>query len=343
MSTIRLSICITTYNRAAFVGETLQSIISQLPEEAELIVLNDRSPDNTVDVVRKFEHQCPRLRYVEVDLGESVEQKYCRLVTLAQGEYCWLFADDDLIKPGGVAVVLEATKRNYALIVINTEVRDKDLAVCLQSQGIKVEHDRIYTTSPEDQNKLLVEVSGHLSFVGAMVIRKDIWLQREKGKYFGTGWVHVGVVFQSPLPGNTLLISKPWVIIRFGNAQWMSQGFEICFVNWPTVIQSATGFAEWAKRIAGDPEPWRSYQKLLFLRALGRFSSNDYERWLAARIKSPVRRLLTRAIAGAPVCWVNFFARYYARWILRKNPSLGLYELEAWHKEHVRRHTARQT
>jgi hypothetical protein len=80
---------------------------------------------------------------------------------------------------------------------------------------------------------------------------------------------------------------------------------------------------------------------LVFARAIGGFGVSDYERFLASRIKSPLRRFLTRAIAGAPVWMVNGFSRYYARWILRKNPSIGLYALEAWHREYQRRRAAR--
>jgi hypothetical protein len=104
-----------------------------------------------------------------------------------------------------------------------------------------------------------------------------------------------------------------------------------------SLIWSFPDFADWAKERVSPREPWCSYQQLLLQRALGRFSLQDYATCLAPRIKSPLRRFFTRSIACAPVWWVNFFARYYARWILRKNPSIGLYDLESWYKAHANR------
>ena len=342
MSSIRLSICISTYKRAAFIGETLESIIGQLTDEVELIVLDDGSTDNTPEVLKPFEARCPYLRYLRVSLGESGEQKYCRAVTLARGEYCWLFADDDLLRHGAVAAVLEAAKQHYSLIIVNAEVRSVDFTVCLQPRRVEVDRDRIYSNASSDQNQLLVDTGVYLSFLGGVVIKRELWLQREKEKYFGTGLVHTGVVFQCPIPGNTLLLAHPWIVIRYGNASWLAQSFEIGMVKWHQVIWSSSGFADWAKEKVAPTDPWRSYPQLVFARAQGGFCMQDYQRWLASRIKSPLRRCLTRAIAGAPVRLMNFFARYYARWILRKNPSIGLYALEAWHQEHLRRRAAGQ-
>ena len=54
MKTPLLSICIATYNRASYIGETLDSIIPQLDDDVELLVVDGASTDNTEDVVRKY-------------------------------------------------------------------------------------------------------------------------------------------------------------------------------------------------------------------------------------------------------------------------------------------------
>ena len=41
-----LSICISTFNRARYIGETVESIVSQLSDSVELVVLDGASPDD---------------------------------------------------------------------------------------------------------------------------------------------------------------------------------------------------------------------------------------------------------------------------------------------------------
>ena len=49
-----LSICIATYNRANFIGETLDSIILQLTEDVEVVIVDGASTDNTREVVESY-------------------------------------------------------------------------------------------------------------------------------------------------------------------------------------------------------------------------------------------------------------------------------------------------
>lgn len=52
MGNIRLSICMPTYNFGKFIGETLESIMKQIPDGVEIVVLDGGSTDNTCDVVK---------------------------------------------------------------------------------------------------------------------------------------------------------------------------------------------------------------------------------------------------------------------------------------------------
>src|ERR1700674_2032053 len=63
MREIKLSVCIATLNRGAFLGATLESIICQATDEVEIVVLDGASTDNTGDVIRQYQECFPRLRY----------------------------------------------------------------------------------------------------------------------------------------------------------------------------------------------------------------------------------------------------------------------------------------
>src|SRR5262249_16202475 len=65
MSTpLKLSICITTLNRAKFIGPSLESMLSQITDDCEIIVLDAASTDETERVVSEYASRSDRLRYI---------------------------------------------------------------------------------------------------------------------------------------------------------------------------------------------------------------------------------------------------------------------------------------
>ena len=100
-----LSICIATYNRAAYIGVTLDSIISQLTDDVELLVVDGASTDSTEEVLHTYIKKSNRIRYIRLAAKGGVDQDYDKSIEFARGEWCWLFTDDDLLKPGAIAAV----------------------------------------------------------------------------------------------------------------------------------------------------------------------------------------------------------------------------------------------
>jgi hypothetical protein len=100
--------------------------------------------------------------------------------------------------------------------------------------------------------------------------------------------------------------------------------------TFPQLVWSFSHFADWAKRRVVRREPWRGWHRLLMARALGQYSDNEYSCWLERRFSSPLEKLFGRMIAALPITPLNLLARFLAKWILRKSPSMTLYDLEHW-------------
>jgi len=274
-----LSICIATYNRATYIGETLDSIIPQLDNDVELLVADGASTDNTEDVVRKYAQKESRIRYVRLSTKGGVDQDYDKSVELARGEFCWLFTDDDLLKPGAVAAVKAAIKKGYDLVVVNAEVRDRELSVVLRRRRIIMQDNKAY--APNSMEHLFIDALHYLSFIGAVVIRRSIWLSRERGLYFGTEFVHVGVIFQKPLPEPALIIAEPYIIIRFGNGQWTPRSFDIWMFKWPKLVWSFKDISNEAKKSVTPKEPWRNFKELIIQRSEGGYNFRSYHQFFS--------------------------------------------------------------
>lgn len=298
MKTPLLSICIATYNRADYIVETLNSIIPQLDDDIELLVVDGASSDNTEDVVRKLAQKEERLRYIRLSAKGGVDQDYDKSVELARGVFCWLFTDDDLLKPGSIAVVKAAIKKDYDLVVVNAEVRDRELSAILGRRRIIMQDNKAYT--PNSMEHLFVDALNYLSFIGAVVIRRSIWLNRERGVYFGTEFVHVGVIFQKPLPGSALIIAEPYIIIRFGNGQWTPRSFDIWMFKWPKLVWSFKDISDGAKLRVTRREPWRNFRNLIKQRSIGGYTVQSYRQYFSAMRINVLWKFCAWLIASSP-------------------------------------------
>jgi glycosyltransferase involved in cell wall biosynthesis len=93
----KVSILIPTYNYARYLPETIESVLEQDFEDYELIIVDDRSKDDTEAVLRRYAEKDQRIQYKinPVNLGLVGNWNYC--LSLAKGEYIkFLFGDDKL-------------------------------------------------------------------------------------------------------------------------------------------------------------------------------------------------------------------------------------------------------
>jgi GT2 family glycosyltransferase len=97
VSTIHASVCIPTYNGAEFIAEAIQSVLTQSFTDFELLVVDDHSSDNTLDIVRSFADSRLSIHQNEKRLGIPRNWNHC--LALAQGEYVCLFHQDDVMMP----------------------------------------------------------------------------------------------------------------------------------------------------------------------------------------------------------------------------------------------------
>lgn len=99
MPTLELSFAVNTYNFERYIGDCLASIFSQddLPP-FEVVVVDDASTDNTVEVVRSFKHPQLRLIQNEVNAGSAVSWE--RAITECSGIYIARIDGDDRYRPG---------------------------------------------------------------------------------------------------------------------------------------------------------------------------------------------------------------------------------------------------
>lgn len=105
----RVSVCMATYNGAAYIAEQLASVLEQLADGDEVVVVDDCSSDGTVSVLRAIGDS--RIHVIESESNAGYVRAFECALTRAQGEYLLLCDQDDVWRAGRVAAMVDALGR----------------------------------------------------------------------------------------------------------------------------------------------------------------------------------------------------------------------------------------
>ena len=92
--TKRVSVCMASFNGALYIREQIASILIQMDENDELVITDDCSSDNTIDIVESFSD--PRIRLYKNEIRMGYVQNFARSISLSQGKYIALSDQDDI-------------------------------------------------------------------------------------------------------------------------------------------------------------------------------------------------------------------------------------------------------
>jgi glycosyltransferase involved in cell wall biosynthesis len=100
MSRPALSVILCNYNHSHFIGEALEAILSQSYRPAEVIVVDDASTDNSVDVIREFVGKDTAVRLLQNERNMGVVFTINKGAGCSSGEYVYFASADDRVLPG---------------------------------------------------------------------------------------------------------------------------------------------------------------------------------------------------------------------------------------------------
>lgn len=118
----RITIITPSYNQGRFIEQTIESILSQGYPDLEYIVLDGGSTDETIGILRKYEH---RLHWIsEKDRGQP--HAINKGLAMATGEVIAFLNSDDLYEPGALLAVGEFFARNPQAAWVTGKCRNID-------------------------------------------------------------------------------------------------------------------------------------------------------------------------------------------------------------------------
>ena len=94
-----VSVIMPAYNSAAFISESIQSVISQTYKDWELLIIDDVSTDNTGQIIQQFAKKDNRIQYFENEKNLGTQHTRNKGIKAAQGDFIAFLDADDQWKP----------------------------------------------------------------------------------------------------------------------------------------------------------------------------------------------------------------------------------------------------
>lgn len=106
------------YNHERFVEEALNSVLQQTHPAVQLIVVDDKSNDESVHVIERFIRDKPAITFIHHDVNKGSCFSFNEALRLAKGEFIIDLAADDVLLPHRITVgiaALEKTGKEYGV------------------------------------------------------------------------------------------------------------------------------------------------------------------------------------------------------------------------------------
>ena len=119
-----VSVCVPSYNGAAFIRQTIHSVLEQSFTNFELVVVDDKSTDETISIVRGISD--PRLRVIESSMNLGLGANWNKALASVLGKYVKLLCQDDVLHSDclerQVAILEHVRHEGIVLAVCNRNV-----------------------------------------------------------------------------------------------------------------------------------------------------------------------------------------------------------------------------
>lgn len=227
MQKYKLSVCIPTYNRGEFIGQTIQSIIDAAEgiDGIEIAISDNGSTDNTREVIEYYRRKFPNITYFCWDKNVGFDRNLLNVIEIANGEFCWLMGSDDKIEKYGISNVVKRLQSGLCGITVNRNDYDPSFKKQIFKSACTNDLEDILFTNNKTCFTSLVTSFGLIS---TQIVNKKEWknivFEDNLEPYF-KGYPHVYII------GKMLNNNPNWLYLhdkcvgwRSDNDSFLSQG-----------------------------------------------------------------------------------------------------------------------
>ncbi|MBU1926089.1 MAG: glycosyltransferase family 2 protein [Candidatus Omnitrophica bacterium] len=159
----KLSVCIPVYNGADTIRQTIQSILAQTFKDFELLIVDNASTDNTVNIVRSFTDNRIKLYLNEKNLGCGGNLEECKKI--AGGDIVFYISADDIADKDALRRVYDAFQSSEDIGIVTRTYYwfSEDIFKAVRAEQQFREDLTVSINDSYDKVKSVIALSGQIS------------------------------------------------------------------------------------------------------------------------------------------------------------------------------------
>ena len=114
-----ISVIMPVYNREKYIGEAIESVLSQTYKNWELIIIDDGSTDTTYKIISEYANKDSRIKIFKNNINLGISPSRNKGLMFAKGKYIGILDSDDIILPETLEKCLPYFNDKIKLIYTN--------------------------------------------------------------------------------------------------------------------------------------------------------------------------------------------------------------------------------
>ena len=117
-NTPKVSVLMPAYNAEKYIAESIESILNQTFKDFELIIIDDKSKDKSLDIVKI--HKDKRITLIKNKENKGSIESYNEGLKNAKGKYIAICTQDDLFHPKRLEIEFDYLEKNPHIFLVGT-------------------------------------------------------------------------------------------------------------------------------------------------------------------------------------------------------------------------------
>ena len=195
---IKVSVIIPIYNVEQYLRQCLDSVINQTYKDIEIIIVNDCSPDNSLQIIKEYQQKDERILLVDLKENLGVGLARNEGIKISNGEYITFIDSDDWVRKDYIEVLYNSIiKYNTDVVFSKFERYDNNSKNIINNKRKINYYNKVISNIKDKKNLILSEPKILIN----LIIKKDFIIANN-------------IIFPKEVPGEDVLFILKLIAIN---------------------------------------------------------------------------------------------------------------------------------